>query len=89
MAKDVIKFRILRGGVYSGLSKWALKTTTCTLIRERQRELRDGHTEKTYGREGGDVTTEERIGVMQSQAWNHQKLDEARNRFFLKPSWLG
>jgi len=28
MAKDMIKFRILRGGVYFGLSKWALKTTT-------------------------------------------------------------
>ena len=33
--------------------------------------------------------TEEKIGEMQSQAWSHQKLDKARNKFFLKPSWLG
>ena len=86
MATDVIKFSILRGGVHSGLSRWLLNAIACTLIRERRREFWNGHTEKkTRRREGGNVTTEVKIGVMQSQAWSHQKPEEARNRFSLKP----
>ena len=39
-----------------------------------------------HRREGGNVTTEVKTGLMQSQAWSHQKLEEVRDRFSQKPS---
>lgn len=46
MAKDVNKLRILRRVAYPVLSRWALNPRPSVLMRERQREIRDGHKEK-------------------------------------------
>ena len=42
-AKGVIKLRTLRGGVYSGLRKWAYLKITCVLVREMRRGLGQIH----------------------------------------------
>lgn len=57
MAKDVIEFKILRGGAYAGLSRWTLNAIIFLLIREKQREFRGR-------RGGGSVTMETEIRVM-------------------------
>jgi len=35
----MIKLRILKGGVYPGLSRWALNAMTSVSVRQRQREI--------------------------------------------------
>lgn len=53
MASDVTKLRILRGGAYPELSRWAQNTITCILMKEAGREI--------YNQTGGgDVKVEQR-----------------------------
>lgn len=43
MAKDVIKLRILREGIYPGLSKWAVNAIACIFILEKKRRFNTIH----------------------------------------------
>jgi hypothetical protein len=43
MAKDVITLSILKGSIYPELCGLDLNAITCTLTRERQREIRQTH----------------------------------------------
>ena len=42
VSKDVIKLRILRGGVYPGCSRWTLKAIISILIREVEEDTHTG-----------------------------------------------
>ena len=78
---DVIKLRILRWGNYSGLSRWALNTMTCILIKGRQMEIL--HTQgvgEKYRGGWGNVKPEAEIGVMQPQARNSNSYQKRRGK---------
>lgn len=90
MPNDVIKLRILRGGVYPGLSREALNAITCILIREGGRGSLGMDTQRTdTHRRGGHVNMEAETGGMWSQAKecrHPQKLEKVRNRLFPRTS---
>lgn len=56
---NVIELRVLRGGVYPGLSGWALNTTTCILIREKQRQTQREDSKK-IGRDWSNAASSQR-----------------------------
>ena len=90
MAKDIIKWKILRGRAHPRLSGWALMTITCILIRERQGEFGDRHAEeRTYTEEGWCEESQTEVmsySIRKPRTANsHQKLKEARENSSLEP----